>query len=230
MISGKTQLEEKPSLFQEVDTNKPKIREPKKVLDRDDFMVLFIKQLEFQDPLKPLENNEMATQLALFNQVDQLFDLNEKIKQLVDIAQNDNLQTISGLIGKKALVKSSTGRVENGNFLGGKLILEQPINDVALKIYDEKGKLIKTLDIGALSAGEHSIDWDAKDKDGNPVSDGNYRFYVETPTAEEKSYVTIKTVGRITGALLEDNKYQLLFNGHEEIDLSELEKIMAEEA
>ncbi|WP_456370922.1 flagellar hook assembly protein FlgD [Thermodesulfatator atlanticus] len=229
MISGKTQLEEKPSLFQEVDTNKPKIREPKKVLDRDDFMVLFIKQLEFQDPLKPLENNEMATQLALFNQVDQLFDLNEKIKQLVDIAQNDNLQTISGLIGKKALVKSSTGRVENGNFLGGKLILEQPINDVALKIYDEKGKLIKTLDMGALSAGEHSIDWDAKDKDGNPVSDGNYRFYVETPTAEEKSYVTLKTVGRITGALLEDNKYQLLFNGHEEIDLSELEKIMAEE-
>jgi len=45
-------------------------RIPKKVLDREAFMQLFIKQLQFQDPMKPVENHEMALQLAAFNQVD----------------------------------------------------------------------------------------------------------------------------------------------------------------
>ena len=227
MIENRVQTENR--LFTEIDT-KPKTRVPKKVLDRDDFMLLFIKQLEYQDPLKPLENNEMATQLALFNQVDQLFDLNEKIKQLVDIAQNDKIQTISGLIGKKVLVEGNTGRIENGNFLGGKVILDEPINDLKLKIYDPEGNLVRTLDLGALPAGEHEIEWDGKDEEGNTLPDGNYRFSVETSSVEEADLITIKTVGRITGALLEDGRSQLLFNGYKEISISDITKIIAEEA
>jgi len=227
MIENRVQTENR--LFTEIDT-KPKTRVPKKVLDRDDFMLLFIKQLEYQDPLKPLENNEMATQLALFNQVDQLFDLNEKIKQLVDIAQNDKIQTISGLIGKKVLVEGNTGRIENGNFLGGKVILDEPINDLKLKIYDPEGNLVRTLDLGALPAGEHEIEWDGKDEEGNTLPDGNYRFSVETSSVEEADLITIKTVGRITGALLEDGESQLLFNGYKEISISDITKIIAEEA
>ena len=52
-------------------------RVAKKVLDMQDFIQLFITQLQYQDPMNPIENNEMAIQLALFNQVDQLFKINE---------------------------------------------------------------------------------------------------------------------------------------------------------
>ncbi len=227
MIENRVQTENK--LFTEIDT-KPKTRVPKKVLDKNDFMLLFIKQLEYQDPLKPLENNEMATQLALFNQVDQLFDLNEKIKQLIEIAQNDKIQTISELIGKKSLVKSNIGRIEKGKFLGGKVILDEPVNDLKLKVYDSEGNLVRTLDLGALPAGQQEIEWDGKDEKGKILPDGNYYFSIKTSSVEEADLITIKTVGRITGALLEDGQSQLLFNGYKEISISDIEKIIAEEA
>ncbi|HFB83209.1 MAG TPA: flagellar hook assembly protein FlgD, partial [Thermodesulfatator sp.] len=63
-------------------------RVPKKVLDRDDFMMLFITQLQYQDPMNPIQNNEMAQQLALFNQVDQLFNLNENFEKLVSLEES----------------------------------------------------------------------------------------------------------------------------------------------
>ena len=217
-----------PELFTELDTS-PKQRVPKKVLDRNDFMLLFIKQLEYQDPLKPLENNEMATQLALFNQLDQLFDLNEKFEEIISLAKKDSLQTAANLIGKKALVKSELLRVENGTFLGGKLVLEEPVSGVKLKIYSAEGELIKEMDLGPLGAGEHEISWDARDRNGQTVPDGNYRLVIETNDPQEKKALTVKTIGRITAAILEDGDYQLLFNGFHKLKPSELEKIMAEE-
>jgi flagellar basal-body rod modification protein FlgD len=226
MIDTTTQTENR--LFTELDTQ-PKTRVPKKVLDRDDFMLLFIKQLEYQDPLKPLENNEMATQLALFNQVDQLFDLNEKFSQMVEIAKGNVLSTMASLIGKKALAESELARVENGHFLGGKLVLEEPVEGIRLKIYSSEGSLVREVDLGALPAGEHEIDWDATNEQGETVPDGTYRLYLETSNPEDRSLVTIKTVGRLTGALLEGEDYQLLFNGQSRLSLSDLEKILAEE-
>jgi len=226
MIDTTTQTENR--LFTELDTQ-PKTRVPKKVLDRDDFMLLFIKQLEYQDPLNPLENNEMATQLALFNQVDQLFDLNEKFSQIIEIAEGNVLSTMAGLIGKKALAESELARVENGHFLGGKLVLEEPVEGVRLKIYSSEGNLVREMDLGALPAGEHEIDWDATNEQGETVPDGTYRLYLETSNPEDRSLVTIKTVGRLTGALLEGEDYKLLFNGQSRLSLSDLEKILAEE-
>ncbi|OAG27133.1 flagellar hook assembly protein FlgD [Thermodesulfatator autotrophicus] len=214
-------------LFTELDSS-PKTSTPKKVLDRDDFMLLFIKQLEYQDPLKPLDNNEMATQLALFNQLDQLYALNEKLSQIADIAKGNTLQTIANLIGKKALVKTQSLRVEDGKFLGGEIIAEEATDNLQAKIYDSQGNLVNTIDLGPLSAGEHPLDWDGKDKDGHQVPDGNYHLVLDPKNPEDLDNITVKAVGRLTGALFEDGEYKLLFNGQSTISLSDLEKILAE--
>ncbi|AEH45946.1 flagellar hook capping protein [Thermodesulfatator indicus DSM 15286] len=220
--------EQAPKLFTELD-NSPKTRVPKKVLDRDDFMVLFIKQLEYQDPLKPLDNNEMATQLALFNQVDQLYDLNEKLSKIADIAKGSTLQTIASLIGKKASVKNHLLRVEGGKFLGGEIEAKEATDNILAKIYDANGNLVKVLDLGPLSVGKHELDWDATDKNGNQVADGTYRLVLEPKNPKDLDNLSIKTIGRLTGALLEDGEYKLLFNGKDTISLTDLEKVLAED-
>ena len=118
-------------------------RVPKKVLDKEDFMKLFITQLEYQDPMKPIDNNEMAMQLALFNQVDQLFNINDNLKQLMDMAGSLNISFASSLIGKKVKVETNIGRVENGKFLGGEFTLDEPVNSAEIVIRDSKGKIVK---------------------------------------------------------------------------------------
>jgi len=120
-------------MINKIDNSIPKINEetgqptnltriPKKVLDREDFIKLFITQLQYQDPMNPIENNEMAIQLALFNQVDQLMNINDTIKELKDLIENFQLNYAVSLIGKLVKIEGNIGRVENDKFLGGDLL------------------------------------------------------------------------------------------------------------
>jgi len=210
------------TLFQELDTT-PQIREPKKVLDRDDFMLLFIKQLEYQDPLKPLENNEMATQLALFNQLDELYSLNQKLDSLISIMENSNFNLYSSIIGKTVEIEGNVGRIEGGTFMGARLILDEPTQHVIIKIADESGNIVRTMDMGSLAAGEHQIEWDGTDDQGNPLPDGNYRLIIETEDGEYSGQLLVK--GKITSVSLSDQENTLYFNDLTPISLDEIREI-----
>src|SRR5690242_10648568 len=50
-------------------------RAPKNTLDKDDFLNLFVTQLQNQDPLNPKDGAEMASQLAQFNGLEQMLNL-----------------------------------------------------------------------------------------------------------------------------------------------------------
>jgi len=212
-------------LFQELDPT-PKQRVPKKVLDRNDFMLLFIKQLEYQDPMKPLDNNEMATQLALFNQVDQLFSVNQKLEDFMKVAKNQEMVVLTSLIGRLVKVKGELGRVENGRFLGAKLKVEEPVSRAKVKIFSSDGRLVRTINLGGLSPGEHEISWDAKDENGQVVPDGNYRLVLETESNQDKA--TLETIGRITAALIKEDSSTLIFDGQRGIKLEDIQEIMAD--
>ncbi len=224
MLTNTTDTSSAQKLFQELDPT-PKQRVPKKVLDRDDFIQLFIKQLEYQDPMKPLDNNQMATQLALFGQVDQLFDLNEKLEKALDLAHGQELGLVSGLVGRLVRVDGQTGRVENGQFLGAKVHLDDPVNDLKVKIYAADGSLVKTLDLGGLSAGDHLISWDATNEAGQRVADGDYTLRLEWDGPEDLK-PTVETVGRVTRALLGEDP-QLVINDRIKVKPEDLKEIIS---
>lgn len=200
-------------------------RVPKKVLAKEDFIKLFITQLKYQDPMKPIENHEMATQLALFNQVDQLFNLNDSLNQIKEIIQTLSLNTVSSLVGKKVKVESDLGRVEGGKFLGGEFYLEEPANKVQIVIKDENGKVVKTIEMKGVSKGVHQIEWDATDQNGNRVFDGNYYFSVQIEEEKNKKLLTPIMVGRITGAKL-GKDLKLVFNEKFLITLDQVQELL----
>ncbi|MCS7278543.1 MAG: hypothetical protein NZ530_00595 [Thermodesulfobacteriaceae bacterium] len=200
-------------------------RVPKKVLEKEDFIKLFITQLQYQDPMKPIENHEMATQLALFNQVDQLFNLNDSLNQIKDVMQTLSLNTVSSLVGKKVRIESDLGRVEGGKFLGGEFYLEEPANKVQIVIKDETGKLVKNIEMKGLSKGVHQIEWDATDQNGNRVSDGNYYFSVQIEEGKNKKLLTPIMVGRITSAKL-GKDLKLVFNEKFLITLDQVQELL----
>jgi hypothetical protein len=51
--------------------------------------------------------------------------------------------------------------------------------DVNLKIYDSKGRTMRTLAAGKLSAGRHTVRWDARNEAGRRVAAGIYRMRLE---------------------------------------------------
>ncbi len=201
-------------------------RIPKKVLDKEDFMKLFITQLQYQDPMKPIDNNEMAMQLALFNQVDQLFNINDTLKHFMDYVKKSDLGVATSLIGKVVKVQDNMGRVEDGKFLGGEFILDEPENLVEVTIRDSKGKLIKKLDLTSLSKGTHKIEWDGTDEAGKPVPDGNYTISVVIPGGENTKTITPIMHARVTGAVLDDSGVKVKIDEAKDITLDQIKEIL----
>jgi flagellar basal-body rod modification protein FlgD len=201
-------------------------RVPKKSLDMQDFIQLFITQLQYQDPMNPIENNEMAIQLALFNQVDQLFKINKTLDTLVNMAKSLDLAYISNLVGKKVRVETNVGRVEKGEFLGGEFNLDEPVNYLEIVIKDDKGNLVDKIQLSGLKAGNYKIQWDAIDLKGNKVPDGNYLFSIIIPENTNKT-ITPTMIAKVTGAKLGDNT-QIVINENYTLDLKDIKELIGE--
>ena len=195
-------------------------RMPKKTLGKEDFIILFVKQLQYQDPMKPIDNNEMATQLALFTQVDQLFDLNTKLENFIQSNKEIEFLNIANLIGKVVKIKGNTGVVEKGSFLGAEIELSEPSNQVEVIITDQDGNIIRKLDLGALSQGIHPIAWDGKDEKSNQVADGIYYIKVKTDNPSNKP--TLYVNARVTAAILGDKDIKLTVNNKDQINLTDI--------
>ncbi|RKZ00582.1 MAG: hypothetical protein DRQ10_03975, partial [Candidatus Hydrothermota bacterium] len=52
--------------------------------------------------------------------------------------------------------------------------------NVSLKVYDIRGRLVKTLYSGELDAGKYSFRWDGTDMSGRKVANGVYIYRLET--------------------------------------------------
>ena len=187
-------------------------RIPKKVLEREDFIKLFVTQLQYQDPMRPIENHEMALQLAAFNQVDQLSKLNESFENLLKFVRAMELNNVGNLVGKMVKVEGRVGRVEGGRFLGASFELSEPANKATVIIRDSSGKIVKNLVLHNLTEGEHKVEWDGRDNDGNEVPDGNYQISLLVGDESSAKPVTPMVVGRVTSVTFENGKAKLKVN------------------
>jgi flagellar basal-body rod modification protein FlgD len=67
-----------------------------------DYMKLLVTQLQNQNPLEPLNNNDMTAQLAQFSQLQQLESMNTSFGKVLESVQRDYA---SSLIGKEVSFK-----------------------------------------------------------------------------------------------------------------------------
>ena len=68
--------------------------------------------------------------------------------------------------------------------------LDQSQN-VSLKIFDVTGRLIATLANETMNAGDHQLQWNAKDENGNPLNAGIYLLKMETHNHSETIQLSV---------------------------------------
>jgi flagellar basal-body rod modification protein FlgD len=92
---------------------------PKTDIDKNTFLRLFTKQLQYQDPLNPMDASSFTTQLAQFSSLEQLYNVNTNLNSMI-AAQKSLLTSISsGLIGKQVTMKDgSSAKVSGVSFDG----------------------------------------------------------------------------------------------------------------
>ena len=142
------------------------------------FLTLLVAQLKNQDPTNPLENNELTTQLAQINTLSGIEKLNTTLSSIsTQINSNQSLQA-STLIGQGVMVDGSQILVGSGVTTPFGVELQQASTATTVTIKDSSGAVVRTIDLGAVTAGVHSYSWDGTMTDGTTAPDGKYTFTV----------------------------------------------------
>ena len=143
---------------------------------QDRFLKLLVAQLNNQDPLNPMDNAQMTTQMAQINTVSGIQELNATLKGMA--AQFSSTTALQGtsLIGREALLPGETLAFKNGQ---GKAAfsLEGKATDVKVDIMGTNGEVIKTIEMGALNGGLHGFSWDAEGVDPATVKGFQVRAF-----------------------------------------------------
>jgi len=145
----------------------------------DRFLKLLVTQLKNQDPLNPLDNAQVTSQMAQISTVNGIEKLNTTLKALMSNSNDAQSMQAAALVGHGVLVPG-TGlafKAADGKAFGG-VELTAPADKVTVNINDANGITVRTLDLGGLETGSHPFQWDGKTTSGAQVADGPYTFSV----------------------------------------------------
>lgn len=171
-----------------------------KGLSQDDFLKLLLTQLQSQDPLKPLDNQEFAAQLATFNSLDQLININKKLDGFQDQQTRLSQLEATALIGKEVSAKGSSVSFTEGKAAALHYSLDASASRVVVNITDGAGNLVRALEVGSQSSGKQTVTWNGTDSTGTQVPTGTYTFSVSAIDANgNKVGATPFVQGVVTG-------------------------------
>ncbi len=181
-------------------------------LKQEDFLSLLTQQLAQQDPFKPVENDQMIAQMASFATVDGINKMNEQFTSLNSAMTSNQALQASSLVGRDVLVPNSTAMKQADGGLAAMVRLPQALDNLLVNIEDEQGQLIETLNIGAKPGGEHRIDWDGKDQQGNQLPPGKYVIRASGLVNGESQSFEVSTYANVNSVLLGQGDGNVMLN------------------
>ncbi len=122
------------------------------------FLKLLTTQLQNQDPLSPMDNAELTSQIAQINTVSGIATLNDSVTALSgQFMQMQALQSAS-LVGKQVTVPGNQLAITGGNATGG-FSLDSGATAVSVQVINTAGAVVGTIELGVQTAGQHSFSW-----------------------------------------------------------------------
>lgn len=145
-------------------------------LGQEDFFKLLTQQLAMQDPTKPVENDQMIAQMTNFSIAEGMAGLTEQFKDFAQSMTSNQALQASMLVGRQVLIPSDIGYFNGEKPVEGMIATEQTTQNVVIRIENEKGEVVRTIEKGTLPAGQHRYSWDGLDDSGNKVPEGDYKI------------------------------------------------------
>ena len=191
----------------------------------DRFLRLLTTQLRNQDPLNPMDNAQMTSQLAQMSTVSGIEKLNSTMNSLVEsFGANQSMQAAS-MIGKSVLVQGKQLVLSKGFALGG-VSLSENADQLKIQIMDSTGKVIQTQDLGSQKAGVVNFAWDGKDDAGTAVPDGAYKISVQALRGGEKVSADALQVGTVSALVRSGSGFLLDLGALGRVDFNTVQQIL----
>lgn len=189
------------------DMSKPK-QEVKNTLDKDDFLKLFVAQLQHQDPLNPDDGAEMASKLAQFNSLEQMMNVNKTLEKMVEGQNSERSSRLVNYLNKEITTAGGHMRLSQGKMASDTAYeLDKDATTATLQVRDSMGSVVLEKPLGSLPAGSHHLLWDGKTSEGKVAGDGSYTFSISAKDIDGMD-IPVKLTSRstITGLDLKDKE------------------------
>ncbi|SHH49526.1 flagellar hook assembly protein FlgD [Ferrimonas marina] len=164
----------------------------------DQFMTLFLAQIQNQDPTEPMDNSQMIQQLATLSQVEQLEKVNQNLEMANVTSMYQASMNTSAFVGHEAdfyvnnvywneKSASIAGIVEPGSELLGAA--------VSIEVKDMSDTLVATFAATEETDGSYAWSWNGITSTGINALPGEYR--ITALAGEDQKIVPVFAVGKI---------------------------------
>lgn len=185
---------------------------------QENFFTMLTAQLEYQDPMKPMENAEFTNQMVGFYELQQQQAGNALLKDLVSAQQGDGLNQGVQYLGHLLTVEGDAMQMKDG--IATAQFENSAPSIASVDIYNQGGQLVKSVAPRQYEAGTHQVDiFDPT------LADGLYTFKV-TPSAGETVTITTLESGYASGVVRENGVTRIRINDHT-VDLEQIRQVDA---
>ncbi len=192
---------------------------------QDRFLKLLVTQMKNQDPLNPLDNAQVTSQLAQLSTVTGIDKVNATLEALKGSFQSNQSLQAAGMIGRGVFVPGAAVALTGGKALLG-VELAQPADNVQITIRDAAGKAIRKIDLGAQQAGILPLQWDGKTDSGSVAADGKYTFEVAAARGSQQAGAVTLAFGTVASVSTGAAGVKLNLPDIGAVDLSDIRQIL----
>jgi flagellar basal-body rod modification protein FlgD len=183
-------------------------------ISQNEFLTLFVAQLQHQDPLSPMEPNELTAQLAQFSSLEQLTGINERLDNLADVSQKSTDTSVLGLIGRSITFDGSLLGLDDGKATPVDYTLNEAA-DVVATIKNAKGEVVRRVELGTQGVGPHRFEFDGDNSRGVELRDGTYTLEItaQSAGADTPKKLALSTTADVDGVDLTSQPPVLVAGG-----------------
>ena len=142
------------------------------------FLKLLTTQLNNQDPLNPLDNAQLTSQLAQMSTVSGIEKLNSTVESLLAQTGSGQVLQAAGLIDRSVLAPGTGLTLSAGSAVSFAIDMPTAADSVKVSITNAAGQVVRSLDLGGLPPGVQTMSWDGADDGGQLLSNGSYQLSV----------------------------------------------------
>lgn len=192
---------------------------------QDRFLKLLVTQMKNQDPLNPLDNAQVTSQMAQLSTVTGIDKVNAALQALSDsMTSNQSLQAAT-MIGHGVLVPGKGVDLTSGAGFGG-VDMAQSVDRLDIAIYDKSGAVVRNVNLGAQPAGLVNWQWDGRDDAGVALADGSYTFTASAMQAGKAAEVATLQFGMVNSVTQGKQGVALSVGNMDGIALSQVRQIV----
>lgn len=193
---------------------------------QDRFLKLLVTQMKNQDPLNPLDNAQITSQMAQLSTVTGIEKLNATLEAMNQSQAYQSAALINhGVLAPGSFVDLTFDSAGNGSSLAG-LDLTTAADSVKVTITDGSGNVVRKLDLGKRDAGSSMFGWDGLTDAGAKAPAGTYNFNVQATQGGNPVTATNLAVGTVNSVLMNTKGPNLNVSGFGLVNISDVRQIL----